>query len=184
MYSKGERKVIKRLNKTTDEHRLLLFNLAAMPFFLDENQLYYSSLDALDIYAYETDDSDPQLVSEIKSETFRVKDSDISLRENRQKHIEYANENSQVLNIFSDNGNLYVMTLEGESRIANGQYDTADKFFSVYNVFRKNNHIASYTYDSIDTELLFDSTSDGLYFMKHTIENGEDVYTLNKLVIN
>lgn len=186
VYSKTEKKVIKSLTKATDEHRLLLFNLTASPLLYDGKQLYYSSMDALDVYTYGADNLEPELFSKIESETFRVEDGDMSLwqKQNRSKHQDYINSNSQVLNIFRDNGDLYVMTLEGVSRLVNDKYDAKDRFFSVYKVSGRKNHVASYAYDSIDTALLFDSTSDGLYFIKHSIENGEDVYTLNKLVLD
>ena len=184
VYSTVEKNVVKSISKATDEHRLLLFNMAASPLFYDGTLLYYSSLDVPDIYTYDPSQETPTLFSKVKSQTFHVEKSDISIRNNRSKQLDYSITNSQVLNIFPNGASLYVMALEGTACLENDKYQTEDKFFTVYGASEKNNFVASYSYDSIGTELLFDSTSDGLYFIRHTIENGEDVYTLNKLIID
>ena len=117
--------------------------------FYDGTLLYYSSLDVPDIYTYDPSQETPTLFSKVKSQTFHVEKSDISIRNNRSKQLDYSITNSQVLNIFPNGASLYVMALEGTACLENDKYQTEDKFFTVYGASEKNNFVASYSYDSI-----------------------------------
>ena len=78
---------------------------------------------------------------------------------------------------------LTMLTLEGVSRIKDNKADNSERFFSVYDIFARQPLRHVYSYESIGTEKLFDNTCGNLFVLQHKIENEEDVYLLNKLII-
>ena len=171
VYDTKERTVVKRLVESSEEHKCLLLNYAASPLYVTGEYAYFSPRSSLDVYRYDIVKEENILYSSIDSDTFSVKQGTPDMLRDKKRIIEYLSENSEVMSIFTDSdGKIYVLSYEGyESMKEEGGMDKSGRFYTLYEA-GKDRPIAQYTYDSIGTELLFDSTSDELYFIRHTIE--------------
>ena len=187
VYDKHASMITERLVRSTDEHKLLLHLWSASPLFATGNKVYYSSRDNMTVYCYDVKTGENVIAEKIRSGTFKVDDIEDYefVANNRKSRQAYLWENSQVLSIFRDNDSMYVMTLEGKDVFADDTFDSSGRYFVLHKSGDvKNDRTVAYCYDSIGSKRLLESTGHGLYILKHTIENGEDVYTLNKLIID
>lgn len=183
VYDKSTSTVTKRLTPSSDEHKVLLHNWSASPILAQGESVYYSSRDKLDVFRYGEGSPEGALYEAIESDSFRmdeVKDYN-ALSRNRNDRREYLYANPQVICIFPGGKDMYVMTVEGKETYINGEHDTSGRHFVLYRTGKKSGKTAVYSYESIGTERLVDAADDGLYIIMHSIEDDNDVYTLNKL---
>ena len=183
VYDKRSKSIVNNLTESTPEHKTLLHKWAALPMMLSNSKLYYTSTDDLTVRTYDANDVHESDLARIESETFKVSDLD-EYKYERKKTSEYLRDNSIVLSLFKGNKDkIYLLTLEGVSRIKDNKADNSERFFSVYDIFARQPLKHIYSYESIGTEKLFDNTCGNLFVLQHKIENEEDVYLLNKLII-
>ena len=99
----------------------------------------------------------------------------------RKRRNTYLDENSQTLTLFRQNGQVYLLTLEGDARLSEDAYDTSNRYFSLYSVSEQE-LVAQYSYNSIGNQALFSSNADGLYFIKIS-DDEQHPYSLHKLIL-
>ncbi len=184
VYDKVGRAVIARLGQSSPEHEVLLHSWAAAPFLKSGSSIYYCSKDELRLSRYDIMSGENTEYVSFDSGTFVVNNipSDSQIARNRQKRTEYLRENSQVLSVFQDKKGLFILTLEGQTVVVDGKYDNSGRIFTLYDAETKN-PVSRYSYASIGTQILIESTSYGIYVIRHSISDDDDVYMLDRLVI-
>ena len=182
IYNKRTHEVSRSLAPTSSEHRLLLRRWATGPFLLQNGDLYFSSYDEPTIFKYDVMSSEQALFSKIESTSFSVEKTDFdAIAKNSKAWSAFLDENSQVVNLFQQEGELYLLTIEGTAKYVNDVYDTSARRFGLYSASDKQ-QIAQYSYASIGTSGLFSSNADGLYFIKIS-DDEQHPYSLHKLIL-
>lgn len=175
--------VTQSLTVATPEHKILLNMVSCAPIYLDNQTLYYCSKDSPDIQTYQEGTRENALSAEIDTETFTVEnipDYD-SMARDRKRWMAFIDENPQTLAIFRQEGQLFLLTLEGTATMKGDIYDPSGRYFGLYSI-NDGKQVARYSSDSIGTSLLFSSNADGLYFIKIS-DDEQNPYSLHKLIL-
>ena len=183
IYDKASHEIIQSLSPTSDEHKLLSHLWADAPLYSLGTDIYYCPKDRLDVYDCNESGRSQKTVAQIKSDSFKVdKVSGYdAIVTDRKRRNTYLNENSQTLTLFRQDGQFYLLTLEGDARLSEDAYDTSNRYFSLYSVSEQE-LVAQYNYDSIGNPALFSSNADGLYFIKIS-DDEQHPYSLHKLIL-
>lgn len=186
VYDMSSERVIKTLTSSSAEHRFLLHNVSSVPLCCIEDKLYYAPKDKLSLFVYDTSEDENRKIIDITSESFEVNhvnDTNMIIFD-RKKAMEYFFENSMTIMISPQPEGFYILTSEGKFQYENGELKDSDKFYGLYSVTNgKSNMIAQYSYASIGSIGLFCSYNETIYILCHEIKNGNDIYSLGKLVI-
>ena len=185
IYDKEQQNVVTSLTEAESEHRILLRSWASCPYWFSGENLYYMPRNRLSLYKYNFAEREETQISSIESTTFNVeRQSDyMSILTNRQKASKYLRDNSLVIGLIPNGGNKFLaLTLEGQTKVIDDVYDTSERVITIYDM-NKGKVIARYTFESIGTQVLFSCLNNDIYFLKHSIENNDDVLMLCKLLI-
>lgn len=181
IYDKTCCQVVKSLGNSSDAHKVLCGWMSAAPFFCSDGGVHYLPLDRLDVMKYDMGTDLLLPVAGIESETFKpvqVK-GDMDYPAAR----EYRNTNPCTMLAVNRGGNLYVLTSEGRyndspDRILNNE----NRYCSLYRVEgRGGRKIACFTVSSLGYGNLMSVYDGEIYFIRHSIEDDRDVYTLSRL---
>lgn len=188
VYKKNDQCITSSLTASSPEHKFLLHNVSASPIYLDGDDLIYASKDKLAVMDYNLSDGKTLPVEICPSETFEVKtvaDSNLIFKD-RTKAMQYFLETSMVLQVFPGSKGYNILTVEGKSRIEGDELKNEDRYFCLYDTGLKsgNKCIARYSYSSVGTQILFCFHDGSLYFIRHSIENDNDVYSLCRMNID
>lgn len=188
VYDKLTQTVECSLSSTSDVHKLMLSWMAVSPMVYTGKELYYASKDALTLMKYSEDNGDTDICAEIQSESFTVdRLSNPNLPLKSKKARQYMVDNDMVLMISLADDGYYIFTREGDKK-ANKEGDDAyeDMYIAVYGVNRDGDsrHIANYSYSSFGSVALFSIFGSDIYYLKHSMDSGEDVYSLRRLIIH
>ena len=190
IYDKSAGDVGKTLQKMTDRHRILLILRSSYPMCMVGDDLYFMPKDELTLMRYNMESEDLYEESSIISDTFIV-DEDLSqdlMDCSMAEAFSEVHENSQTMFLSPSQKGFYVLAKEGVGKMSGGldnyKTDYSDAAISLYEIRKKGNrHVASYRYDSIGTLSLFSNYGNNVYFIKSAVKDGNDIYTLNRLVI-
>ena len=190
IYDKSVGDIRKTLQKASDRHRLLLVLRSSYPMYMAGNDFYFMSKDLLALMHYNKEKGELYEESSIVSDSFRV-DEDLSvdlMDRGMAEAFSKVHENPQTLFLCPSRKGFYVLTKEGVGKMSGGvnnyKTDYSDAAISLYEIKKKGgDRLASYRYDSIGTLSLFGYCDNSIYFIKSDVKDGDDVYTLNQLVI-
>ncbi len=185
VYDKKQNQVIKSLTESSAEHRILLRSWVASPFFFKDGELYYMPRNELALYKYDYEEGKELLVDRFESTTFNIeRETDHkAILTDRKKASKYLRENSCVIGIIPNaNGKFSILTIEGQTKVVDDNYDTSGRIITFYDIDKRES-VTRYYYDSIGTQVLFSCLNNELYFLKHSIENDDDVLKLCKLIV-
>ncbi len=186
VYDMEKNEVVKSVMESSLEHQAMTHLWSALPLFVYDDKLYFSTKDALKIYSIDGDlslDTEYEYDGTSHFSVEEISDENSPVLHNRKIRSEYLRENSQTLSIFSQDNHLYLVSLEGKAKLADTEYDTSERLISVYTDEGGKTMAKSFYYNSIDTQINLSGTSDGLYFLGHEIIEDEDVYTLKKILL-
>ena len=186
IYDTDTEEVVRTLTPTSKEHRFMLRKISASPMSMADGSLVYAAKDNMKLVKYDLKNDSLEEFEEIVSETFEIEpltDTNM-LFTNRNKAFEYYNENPMTILVSPDDEGYFVMTLEGKTRIEGDDIVQDDRYFGLYSTARRGDdkRIRNYSYGSIGTETLLDSYDNNIYFIRHSISENDDVYTLCRLI--
>lgn len=185
VYDKNTQAVKKTLLKSTSEHQFLIAFITSYPMLIEGDNFYFMPKDRLSVMDYEISADELKEKCSFLSDTFVVDDGlyyDLMVEDRTTARAELR-ENSQTLFLSPSRKGFYVLTKEGTGKLEGEKNDFSDTAISLYDTGKRNVHIASYSYDSIGTLELFGHWEDNVYFIRHDVKDGNDIYTLNRLVI-
>lgn len=181
IYDRIAGRVIKSLGNSSDAHRILCGWMSAAPLFCSDGMVHYLPLDRLEVMRYDMGADVLSPVAEIESETFRLVPvkGDMGYPAAR----EYINANSSTMLVINRGGTLYVMTSEGRYKDSPGGIrNDEDRYCSLYRVEGSGGRkISSFTMSSFGYGNLLSVYDGEIYFIRHAVEDDNDVYTLNRL---
>ena len=178
---KGE--VVQSLGKSTPEHRVLLHAAYPSPLCEKDGLVYFAAKDGLDIYCYDPATGESSQMAGPDSDSFLIEklQENSSLEKNSAERGDYLWSNSQTLYLFTEDGELMLLTIGGKLKRNGEDIDYSDRLYSLYNL-SKGELAATYTNASIGASPLFSSNSDGLYFLKLSDDETQP-HTLRKLIL-
>lgn len=187
IYSLKTKMVDTSLTKASENHKLVSW-FAVTPMCVSGDVLYYMSRDGLKVYRYDLNASEgPEEVCEFESGSFRIPDVRETklVNSHRGNKDKYLNESSFVLQIVPvDKEHFKVMTSEGSFRREGKRLNDDERYFSIYNVSaEKSGRVRSFPSSAIDDFALISVVGNVMYFIGHSIEDEDDVYTLNRLAL-
>ena len=115
-------------------------------------------------------------------DTFKVESIDSELDNNKQSLYRYAN--SYTLMLFNRDDRFYILTSEGKYIKDGDMLSDENRFCSLYRIAEKNGErIMSFTMGSFAYGNLLSVYDGNLYFIAHSVEDAEDIYTIKQLQI-
>lgn len=186
VYDKPTQKVDSSLTEAGNVHRLMLSWISVTPMMYKDNKLYYSSRDNMNIFTY--CENNVELDAAISSTTFKIdKLSNPDMPLASDKAGDYMINNDMVVMISPADDGYYVFTREGEKN-SNKEGDAAyeNMRIVVYKVTDKSDsrRVADYLYSSFGSTTLFSNLGEDIYYLKHSVNDDEETYSLRKLLIN
>lgn len=181
IYDKIAGRVIKSLDNSSDAHRILCGWMSAAPLLCSDGMVRYLPLDRLEVMRYDIGADVLAPIAKIESDTFKpvpVK-GDMDYPAAR----EYMNDNPCTMLLINRGDTLYVMTSEGRYKDSSrGIRNDEDRYCSLYRVEgRGGKKISSFTMSSLGYGNLLSLYDGEIYFIRHAVEDDNDVYTLNRL---
>lgn len=188
VYDKSTQKIESSLTETSDIHKLMLCWISVTPMMYMNNIFYYASRDNLDVFRYSEGNAESELDAEIQSDTFETdKLSNPNIQPASEQAREYMIDNDMIVMLSPAEDGYYVITREGE-KDSNKEGDAAyeDMRIVVYAVSEDgaSSRLADYSYSSFGSTTLFSTFGHDIFYLKHSVNNGEDTYSLRKLLIH
>lgn len=165
------------------EHIQLCHKIHSAPICEYGGNLYYTSLDELNIYTA-AGGNPTCLTQKINSPTFKIEniDNPDALKKDRKKWSAYLNDNASVTGILVGEKKSYILAIEPYSSAA---VPDVDRCYALYQ-YKKNGTgklVAHYTYESINCPETIMTHNGSIYYLHRSVENDNDVYELRRLVI-
>ena len=154
-------------------HKLLATNISPAPIWLLNDNVYYAPKDVTEIRVNDGGEA----ACLFKSKSFFVdKKVDLSqVKSSRRKRQEYLAEASYNLLLFEKDGELELLSYEGESEISDNRLDNSNRIITLYSIGKNARHFPA---ESIGCLSSLSICGGKCYFLEHKIIEGNDSYSL------
>lgn len=172
------------IHEASEKHKLLCSNASTVPLCCKDDRIFFTPKDSIALYSYDIKKQQTVKICAFESPSFKVPTLSGELKQmDRRSRSAYLKQSSMSIMLFPDNdGNLNLMTLEGETRQTDNGVSNDNRFFAVYSLGYQDN-IAYYDIDSFSYWHLFSYKNGNVFFIKHSIINDDDRYSLNSISI-
>ena len=182
IYDTASMEVSESIGTPTFAHKVLLGWMSAAPLCYKDGDLYFLPMDKLSVMKYSCNRAGSELVASLYSDTFKVESIDSELDNNKQSLYRYAN--SYTLMLFNRDDRFYILTSEGKYIKDGDMLSDENRFCSLYRIAGKTGErIMSFTMGSFAYGNLLSVYDGNLYFIAHSVEDAEDIYTIKQLQI-
>lgn len=184
VYDLQTKSVVCSLTESSDSHKIFHWESAA-PICIGDGRLYYMPRTELEINAWDTTSKEIRKVCEFDSESFIAPDGEeaADAAGKQEKWMKIADETSFIVAMASiGDGKFLTLTSEGRYKpLENHALDNDGRFYSLYEVTSGGDakRLCVFPASTIALHSLISFTNGNLYFIAHSTERDNDVYTLN-----
>lgn len=173
---------ITHYQESSVEHRLLSHNESSTPLSRIGNFVYFLPKDELSLYYLSDTSCCTKKIISIESPTFNVVrvDPNDNLINDRKLRSQYLKENPITLGVYSCGKEYYLFSLEGKTRVVDDDVTNEDRYFSLYKQIDGNTSVERYSYDCFGQHHLFKQHSKYVYYLRHTVQEKDEFYSLER----
>lgn len=181
IYDKASGEVVSAIGEPSPSHVALLGWLSVAPVTIDGDKVLFMPQDKLELLSYDLETGGLETRAEIESDSFAV--SELGSEPSPDARRRYIYENSYAVMLTVKDGAVRVLASEGEYMMREGVLSKEDRFCSVYELKgARGRKVSSFRVDSFGSSNMLSSYGGDIYYVYHTLENGEDAYRLRKLL--
>ena len=165
-------------SEVSEYHKLLTSTVSAAPIFMSEEKLYYSPKDLTEIRCM----GEGRVAVSLKSETFSVDkttDPAAMIDDREKKQLFFAN-SSYTAGLIKKGECWYLLAYEGKSQIEGRHLNNSARQVVLYSSMNGPRCFHASDFGSLATLSSYDGS---FYFLSHNIEDDEDVYVLEAMVL-
>lgn len=174
----------KSVHDASETHRILCSNASTVPIFYQDDKVFFSPKDSIEVYSYDLKSRRTNKISMIESSSFNVEPLPNMLKQmDRKSRSAYLRHNSMSILLFPDKrGNFNMMTLEGETVQTKDGVSNEDRYIAIYH-FGQKGKVSYYNLESFGYWHLFSFNNGYIYFISHSISCEEDKYCLKRFSV-